>query len=260
LSELRALERRLTASAADADHVHTTIEFIETNVPQEKWQQRSALLKILDRKKWPPRDDLIWRNAVQCWNYATELTLAPEGGSVARLEHATMPSTEADRVVDLIAPFEPAKREFIGVPSGLAHITQALDWDVDSLTWTDILRARRSTRATTDLLNNARRLGDRAFVEHALKEHAEQVARSVAVPSAPAGTSLLYLAAGGAAILFGDPDTASALGTAVAYGTDTVRGYAVAKGLEGLRRSTLRHIQKHTIVSTLRETLPPKDC
>ena len=171
----------------DRRRVEEALAFIDRAI--EDPGARRARARVLAVLHQAPREaqERIWNNVVQAWNYATQVTLQPEGGSVGTLRGAVSPAPYFDGQADVLVPMTAELAAPLFAPVDPAH----LPCDLDALTWDEIAKARKATFETMQELRRARRSGDVDTVRENLRVHLAAVARIIR-PSFKQGSRVTY--------------------------------------------------------------------
>lgn len=189
--------KETTLEPDDRMVVENTLAFINRVVEDEGARaRRSSVRRILD--KIPPRAEYEahWNNIVQAWNYSTQVTLQPDGGSAAFLRGSVCPGSYLDRYMESIVPLKPGSGR-----EGLVATAEppTLPYDLDQLTWQSISHARRSTVDTMNALSKARVVaasgGGVAGILEPLRDHFQAVVRCLG-PGVPHSHSTYLVKAG----------------------------------------------------------------
>lgn len=185
LCQLRELpeERRrvlLKSMREDLSHVEETLNFINNEIEDpDARKERSRVLAILDHEADRAKRERIWNNVVQAWNYATEQTLRPEGGSVGTLPGAVSPAPYLESPTDILVPVELNK---LGGPmTGIAD-PPMLPINIDEIKWKEIAEVREATGETMEQFTRARRTGNIEVVSQPLRKHLDAVGRILKPP------------------------------------------------------------------------------
>ena len=206
-------EYLLSSAVSNRDSLKYTIDFIDRHIDSaDKRNARSQLLYVLDREQSPRRREVIWNNAVQAWNYATELTLRPEGGSVGNLPNAVSASSYLAAPVDALVPLHSKKNEGIRAHRNIS----SLPLDLDGLDWQAIAKARRDSAQSMKKLAQcrARFASDPDAIAESVRVHIRCLTKSLVPPKqvSPLPYVLTTAGASGAALaiaVFGDVDAAN---------------------------------------------------
>lgn len=191
LHELAAKE---DVDEEDRRGVREALEFIDDDKVIEDPGARRARARVLAVLNQAPREARarIWNNVVQAWNYAVQVTLRPEGGSVGALRGAVSPARYFDEQVDDLVPMTAdLPPPFLAVADP-AH----LPCDLDAITWKQIGDARKATFETMEELRRARRDGEIEPVKEHLRAHLEALSR-VIHPRFTKGSGAIYACTAG---------------------------------------------------------------
>ncbi|QQR75627.1 MAG: hypothetical protein IPJ17_08675 [Holophagales bacterium] len=170
----RSLERIGPESPDDRRAVEEALEFIDSAIedPQAR-NARSRVRSCLDRISDPKKQARVWNTVVQAWNYATQRTLKPEGGSAGWLPGAPSLAPYLDTVTDVLVPVDYASLNLSLLPS----VTPvALLCNVDRVSWKAISKVRKETTSTMIALSLARSRGDAQERIDCLQQHVRAVA------------------------------------------------------------------------------------
>lgn len=182
--------RNLTArelKEEDRRAVEETLAFIDRAIEDPGARKaRARVLAVLHRAS-PEARERIWNNVVQAWNYAAQVTLQPEGGSVGTLRGAVSPAPYFDGKADVLVPMSAEVAAPLFAPITPAH----LPCDLDALTWDEVAKARKATFETMDELRRERRSGDVDAVREKLRAHLAALARVIR-PSFTKGSWVIY--------------------------------------------------------------------
>lgn len=192
------VEKRLEPE--DRMGVEAAIEFIDHEIqdPGAK-HARSRVLAVLDRAD-PLQREQIWNYVVQAWNYATQQTLRPEGGSVGTLPGAVSPAQYLDSPRDILVPMKAVKRL-----DSMVEDPPHLPCDLDRITWAEVGRVRAATKSTIQKLDHARWEGDRAEVIHSLREHLKAAVQVLLSPENPSKIDYLLMMGDEVVAVIGNP-------------------------------------------------------
>ncbi|MFA4949206.1 MAG: hypothetical protein WC674_11975 [Candidatus Krumholzibacteriia bacterium] len=164
----------------DFAHVEDTINFIDKEIEDpEARKARSRVLAILGHEADLAKREWIWNNVVQAWNYATQKTLQPEGGSVGTLPGAMSPAPYLESPTDILVPVE--LENLAGPMVGVADLP-ILPIDIDEIGWAKIAEAREATADTMEQLTRARHAGNIDALSQPLREHLVAVGRILQPP------------------------------------------------------------------------------
>ena len=168
------LERIGPDAPDDRRAVEEALEFIDLEIenPQAR-HARSRVRSCLHRIADPRKQDRVWNTVVQAWNYATQRTLKPEGGSAGWLPGAPSLAPYLDTVTDVLVPVDYAS---LNLPL-LPNVTPvALLCNVDKVAWDEVKKVRKETTSTMIALSLARSRGDAQERIDCLQQHVRAVA------------------------------------------------------------------------------------
>jgi hypothetical protein len=208
LCDLRELpEERLNKE--DRPRVEETLEFIDDAIKDpDARKARSRVLAVLGQAGSRAKQNRIWNQVVQAWNYATQQTLRPEGGSVGTLPGAVSPAPYFDSPRDVLVPIGVEKRF---EPMAIISKPLLLPCDLDAITWTEIGKARKETADTMGKLSKARRKGSLDEVAEPLREHLDAVNRILTLREAPKAVNYAFMIGGILVAAFGSSPLLRAL-------------------------------------------------
>jgi hypothetical protein len=186
---LKELAARQGVAEEDRRGVQEALAFIDDPKVIEDPDARKARARVLAVLDRAPREARarIWNNVVQAWNYATQVTLRPEGGSVGALRGAVSPARYFDKQTDDLVPMTADLPPPFLAMAHPAH----LPCDLDAITWKQIGEARKATVNTMEELRRARRDGEIEPVKEHLRAHLEALSR-VIHPRFTKGSGVLY--------------------------------------------------------------------
>lgn len=253
-------QRLLSDALSNRDSLAYTINFAERNIENpDKRNARSQLLSVLDREPDLRKREAIWNNAVQAWNYATELTLQPDGGSVGNLPNAVSPSMYLAAPVDTLVPLRAHENFSVHKHSNSSN----LPLNLDELSWTAIATARRNSASSMKALveTRARRGSNPEEFADCLRVHIKKLSESLEPPKRLSAVPYALIAAGsvggglvgavGAPVIcavFGNVDAASVRALAPLAGAAVGMGFSLAK--DWYRDSDFLR-RRHSLTSTL---------
>lgn len=249
LDELPELLRTVLPAQVHEDlaHVEETLNFIDKEIEDpDARKARSRVLAILDHEPDRTKRERIWNNVVQAWNYATQKTLRPEGGSVGTLSGAVSPAPYLETPTDVLVPVELNK--LAGPMAGIAD-PPTLPIDIDEITWNEIAKVRAATVGTMGQLTLARHTGNIEQVSQPLRKHLDALGRILQPPKKVSKTPYVLKIAGttgGATVIaaFGDPAAIAVVVTAA--------GITMAGTIGGdIWRDTGPWRQRRALTSTL---------
>lgn len=185
-----------------------TIKFIDEQFKgdEDSKGKRSCLLDVLHEAG--EDRDVVWHNAVQAWNYATQLTLGPCGASAATLPFAVSPAPFLDPVADVMIPVRAerptgARRSFFDCAQIPVEL-DALSWQHIADVWshtTDERHAINSARsdALNPLFSSEERESARRDIGHS--RVAQQAKAAEALPKVNQSTSWVVVATGATTVI-----------------------------------------------------------
>lgn len=156
--------------------VREALDFIDKAIEDPDARKgRALVLAVLKQAPQDKREnrERIWNNVVQAWNYATQVTLQPEGGSVGTLRGAVSVAPYFDGYTDVLVPIGSEGPGPLFAIEDPAH----LPCDLDAITWDQIALARKATAETMDELQRARRIGGLETVTEPLRAHLKALAK-----------------------------------------------------------------------------------
>jgi hypothetical protein len=220
----------------DRRSVEATIKFIDKEIEDPGARNaRSRVLAeaVLSKAGSRAKQQHIRNQVVQAWNYATEQTLRPDGGSVGMLPGVVSPALYLDTPTDILVPFGSKVKQ-----AQIAVIPDPplLVCDIDKLSWTDIRTVRMETVDTMQKLSCARLSGNIDIVTEPLRKHLEAAGKILHPPrNIPKVTYVLKIGAIAIAA-FGNP-------AAMAVGALNIAG--------DIWRDTMPWRDRHALTNTL---------
>ncbi len=164
----------------DIAHVNETLKFIDKEIEDpDKRKVRSCVLAILDHEPDRTKREWIWNNVVQAWNYATQKTLHPDGGSVGTLSGAVSPAPFLETTTDVLVPIEP--NNLTGPMTSIAD-PPTLPIDIEKIKWKEIAEVREATVDTRRQLALVRSTGNIEQVSQPLRDHLNAIGRILHPP------------------------------------------------------------------------------
>jgi hypothetical protein len=217
LCELR--ERTLTPE--DERRTALTLEFIDREIDDpEKRHARSNVWKALRRVADRTEHECIRNNVVQAWNYATQQTLLPDGGSVGVLPDAVSPAPYFDSLTDTLVPIREGESNG---PLAVSPDYSLLPCEIDDISWDDIRRVRDGTSDTMERLRRARYSGHIDVLSQPLRTHLVAVGRVLEPPRKVSGVTYLLKIGGAVLAVLGDPTSWVSWGSSSMIVSDLIR-------------------------------------
>lgn len=174
--------RKMAVSEELSGHgaVVEALKFIDAEIEDpDARKARSRVRAILHHERDPRKQARIWNNVVQAWNYATQQTLNPEGGSVGELPGAVSPAEHFDVLTDRLVPVRPGD---LHEPMDAVPNPATLRCEVDEVSWGDVTKVREQTVETMGKLTSARYTQDIGAIIPALREHLGAVGKILRPP------------------------------------------------------------------------------